>query len=172
MIAILNRRLLAVRGVVESAGTTECVLRQEDGVSVPCSLPAKSPPVQPGEEISVIVFDRAKTATALGLVNHTTIDGENYVRLTARRRPDAWDGILVSAVLVGVVSALGVDAFVPVMLLTALYGLLAGLLPLACRGRLARRVDRLIDLEARRRMTAVRSDTAVQRPMWPDGGQP
>jgi hypothetical protein len=170
MMAILNRRLLAVRGIVESAGATECVLRRQDGVLIPCTLPANTPPVRRGEEISVILLDRAKIGVVLGLVNHTVIDGENYVRLTARHRPDAWDGVLVSAVFVGAVSALGVEGFVPFVLLTALYGLLAGLLPLACRERLARRVDRLIDFEARR-VTEARTGTASRRPMSSDGEQ-
>ena len=106
----------------------------------------------------------------LGPVNHTRIDGENYVRLTARRRPDAWDGVLVSAVCVGVVSALGVDGLVPLVVLTALYGLLAGLLPLACRERLARRVDRLIDVEARR-VTEAQIGTASRGAVSSDGEQ-
>jgi hypothetical protein len=168
MMAILNRRLLAVRGIVESAGATECVLRRQDGVLVPCCLPAKTPPVRRGEEISVILHDRPRAGAVLGLVNHTVIDGENYVRLTARHRPDAWDGVLVSALFVGVVSALGVDGLVPLVLLTALYGLLAGLLPLVYRERLARRVDRLIDVEARR-VTEARTGTASRRPMSSDG---
>lgn len=167
---ILNRRLLAVRGIVESAGATECVLRRQDGVLVPCSLPAKTPPVRQGEEISVILYHCTKAGAVLGLVNHTIIDGENYVRLTARQRPDAWDGVLVSAAFVGVVSALGADGLVPLVLLTALYGLLAGLLPLACRERLARRVDRLIDVEARR-VTEAQIGTASRGPMSSDGEQ-
>jgi hypothetical protein len=60
MMPILNRRLLAVRGIVESAGATECVLRRQDGVLVPCSLPAKTPPVRQGEEISVILYHCTK----------------------------------------------------------------------------------------------------------------
>lgn len=165
MKAVLNRRLLAVRGIVQSVGhtvPTECVLQRSDGGLFLCSLPASAPPVQRGEEISVILLDRAGAGAVLGLVNHTVIDGENYVRLMARYRPDVWDGVLLSAGFVGVVSALGVDGLVPFALLAAVYGFLAGAIPLARRERLARQVDRLIDQEAGSRRTTFRPDEATK----------
>lgn len=169
MKAVLNRRLLVVRGTVQSVGAAvpmECVLQRSDGELFPCSLPASAPPVLRGEEISVIVLDCARAGAVLGLVNNTVIDGENYVRLMARRRPDGWDGILLSAGFVGAVSALGVDGLVPFALLSAVYGLLAGAVPMARRERLARRVDRLIDFEARRSATQARPGTGSP------GGEP
>lgn len=174
MRAVLNRRLLAVRGTVQSVGDAvpmECMLRLLDGGLFPCFLPANSPPVQRGDEISVILLDRAKAGAVLGLVNHTVIDGENYVRLIARCRPDVWDGVLVSAGLVGTVSALGVEGLVPVALLAAVYGLLAGAIPMVRRERLARRVDRLIDQEARNRRTVFGPEETT-RPARPGGGLP
>lgn len=152
MKTVLNRRLLAVRGIVQSVGATvpmECVLQRSDGGLVRCALPANAPPVQRGEEISVILLDRAGAGAVLGLVNHTVIDGENYVRLLARHRPDVWDGVLLSAGFAGVVSALGVEGLAPFALLAAVYVLLAGAIPMARRERIARKVDRLIDQEAR-----------------------
>ena len=145
----LNRPLLVVRGVVESASETGCVLRRQDGALMPCPLPVKMPPVQQGEEISVILAARARADSVVGLVNHTRIDGENYVRLKARRRPDAWDAVVVSAAFVGSISALGVDGLLPFGLLAGVYGLLAGFVPWVCRERFAQRVDRVIDAEAR-----------------------
>ncbi|MDZ7855741.1 hypothetical protein [Sphaerotilus sp.] len=168
----LNRPLLVVRGIVESAIGTGCVLRRRDGVLVPCSLPARTLPVQRGEEISVILIARARANPVVGLVNHTAIDGENYVRLTARRRPDAWDGILVSAAFVGAISALGVDGLLPFGLMASLYELLAGLFPWWCRERFAQRVDRLLDVEARRREVDERTGVAAPRSSSFDGEQP
>lgn len=165
MKAVLNRRLLAVRGIVQSVGAMvpmECVLLRSDGRVFPCSLPANASLVQRGEEISVILFDRARTGAVLGLVNHTVIDGENYVRLMARCRPDVWDGVLLSAGFVGAVSALGVEGLAPFALLAAAYWLLAGAIPMARRERIARKVDRLIDQEARSRGTTCRPDEAAR----------
>jgi len=171
MMLTLSRPLLVVRGVVESASGTRCVLRRQDGAQVPCSWPAMTPPVLRGQEISVILIARARTHPVVGLVNHRLIDGENYVRLTARRRPDAWDGIVVTAAFVGGVSALGVDSLLPLGLLAGLYGLFAGLIPWWRRERLAQRVDRLIDVEARRRGVDEQVGAASPRPSPLDGGQ-
>lgn len=165
MKAVLNRRLLAVHGIVQSVGHTvpmECVLQRSDGGLFLCSLPTSAPSVQRGEEISVILLDRAGAGAVLGLVNHTVIDGENYVRLMARCRPDVWDGVLLSAGFVGTVSALGVDSLVPFALLAAVYGLLSGVIPLARREWLARQVDRLIDQEAHSRRKAFRPGEAAR----------
>lgn len=168
----LNRPLLVVRGIVESANGTGCVLRRRDGALVACALPARTPPVQRGEEISVILVARARASPVVGLVNHTLIDGENYVRLMARRRPDACDGVVVSAAFVGAVSALGVDGWLPFALSAGLYGLLAGLIPWWRREQFAQRVDRLLDIEARRRDADELPGAAVPRPSPLDGEQP
>lgn len=162
--AMLNCRLMAVKGSVERVGDgapAECVLRRPDGGLFTCSLPAHVPALQRGDEISVILRGRPEAGQALGLVNHTVLDGENYVRLMARHRPDAWDGVLVSAAFVGVVSALGIAGLLPFVLLAALYGLLAGVLPMARRERFACRVDRLIDQEARSRGTVLQAAGAT-----------
>lgn len=174
MKAVLNRRLLAVRGIVQSVGhtvPTECVLQRSDGGLLLCSLPTSAPHVQRGEEISVILLDRAGAGVVLGLVNHTAIDGENYVRRLVRGRPNVWDGVLLSAGFVGTVSALGVDGLVPFALLAAVYGLLAGVIPMARRERLARTVDRLIDQEAHSRRRTFRPGE-VARPTRTGGDRP
>lgn len=159
--------LQAVIGTVHSVGESvpvEVRLQRPDGAVVTCWLPARKLRVRHGEVISVILVDAAAASAVLGVVNHTAIDGENYVRLTAGLRPNAWDGIVLSAGLAGSVSALGVDALMPFGGLAAAYWVVAVLIPMARRERLARLVDQRIDREARRWRPAFRASAPALPP--------
>lgn len=161
-----ERGLQTVIGTVHSVGDSvpvECRLQQPDGSVITCWLPARKPRVRRGEVISVVFFDGAAASAVLGVVNHTVIDGENYVRLTVGLRPNTWDCILLSAGLAGSVSALGVDALMPLGALAMAYWVFAVLVPMTRRERLARLVDQRIDQEARSQRPAFQPGASALR---------
>lgn len=145
------RELSTLQGVVHrawGAPARRCMLRVS-GDTLTFAIPTGVPPLHAGDEVTLIVLGEPQTGEVLGLVNHTTVDGENYVRATARSRPSVWDGVVLSAALVGAVLGLGVRGIVPFVVLVAVYVVIAGVVPAACREWLARRVDRLIEALSR-----------------------
>jgi hypothetical protein len=151
---MVHPRLYTVRGHVRRVGGTSplgLALELSNGDEVSHVLPEMGVALRVGDDASLILRARARAGTpaVLGVVNHSLVDGENFVRSTARQRPDAWDAVLVSAGFAGTVGAVGQRGLVPFVILGGLYLVAAIAVPAALRARLARRVDHLLDLEAR-----------------------
>ena len=127
----------------------ELWLRAPDGTERKFTVHTREMPARRGHEVSLITTTRSRPRV-LALANWTTIDGFNYARSEPPRLVRVGDLLWLTAGFVGMTAWLG-DAgmvlFVPVAAV-----LLVGVAAVrwVARQRLAWRVDRAIDLEARR----------------------
>jgi hypothetical protein len=116
-----------------------------DGQIEDLSLGRIESPVRLGDEISVVA-ERARPGRVLVLVDHTTGEGTNFLRLERHRWPVESDGF-IAATAGSFAVTLGWGAVPATLAFALLFWLVAAKLPRMRRSRAAALVDYLMDRE-------------------------
>ncbi len=125
----------------------ELWIKPGEGVERKFIVNTRTMPARQGHEVSLIVTAH-KLPQLLGLANWTTIDGVNYARSDAPSLLRVWEFVMLPIVfllMVVIWGDIGMVLFVPA---AVAYLLMAGIVRAVTCTRLARQVDRAIDLEA------------------------